>query len=89
MRNNGISVTICTIGLVGTESTITALEKFKPGVLKKIPIGDPSDTALSVIKGAAQRWNDLYYPRMVTTVFVYLYNFLPETYSAIIRYTWS
>ncbi len=88
MRKNDISITICTLGLVNTENVITAVEEFRPALLSMIPKANPSETALSVIKGGAQRWNNVNYPKeiLVTTL---LYHLIPETFAALARYIWS
>ncbi len=48
-------------------------------------MADPSETALAVIKGGAQRWNEVRYPTMVTFICTNLYHFMPETFGALIR----
>ena len=87
MRKKGVSITICTIGLVLTENVLATLKKFKPETVSKFPqISLPPDAALAIIKGGAQRWNDVEYPRTLTFTFQNLYHIIPQMYCAIIRY---
>ncbi len=90
MKGKKISITICTLGLIGTENVIRALDEFKPGMLSKFPDPpSPSEAALEVIKGGAQRWKEVYYTKMEKFVFVDLYFIMPETIAALGRYLWS
>ncbi len=87
MRKKNISVTICTIGMVTTENLLAAAKKFKPEAVSKFPqLATPSDAALAIIKGGAQRWNEVQYPRTLTFFFTHMYHFIPEIYCAIMRY---
>ena len=89
MSKKDISITICTLGLINTENVMTAVEEFRPGVLSKVPLSNPSDTALSVIKGGAQRWNTINYPRLRISAFSNLYHIMPETIASLVRYMWK
>ncbi len=88
MSKKEISITICTIGLIDTDHAMTDVGEFSPRALSTIPISSASDTALSVIKGGAQRWNNVYYPRDMF-VYPHLYHIMPETIAALVRYIWS
>ncbi len=90
MRKGSVSITICIIGLVDTENAITAVEEFRPGFSSKFPtIANPSETALNVIKGGAQRWKYVYYPYLDIFMFNHLYNIMPETIAALLRIVFS
>ncbi len=94
MKENGVSVTICTIGLIGTDNALNSLNNHDPGLLIKFAkfgftAASPSDTALHVIKGGAQRWNTIYYPKSHSTPLLTLRHFMPETMGAFTRYMWS
>ncbi len=68
MKKKDISVTICTVGLIATESAMTNLEEFRPGFVSQFSPASPAETALNIIKGGAQRWNTLSYPKMEASV---------------------
>ncbi len=87
MRNADVSVTICTLGMVATESFMTEMERWKPGSLSQIAtlLASPSETALNIIKAGAQRWNTLSYPRMITFLYTDLYYFMRETTTWLVR----
>ena len=89
MRKKNVSVTICTIGGTATENLLSTAEKFKPGVFSEVSLASPDETALNIIKGGAQRWNEVYYPKRDTSIFVTLYHIMPETMSGLIRDFWS
>ncbi len=91
MGKKDISITICTLGFVDTKNVMTSLEEFKPGVLTKfqVPVADPSETALNVIKGGAQRWKNMNYPNLPVSLFTNLYHIMPETVAALLRYMWE
>ena len=87
MRNTDVSITICILGPVATESFMTALGRWRPQSLSDIAsvLASPSETALNIIKAGAQRWNTLSYPRMVTFFYTDLYYFMPETMTSLVR----
>ncbi len=90
MRKSNISITICTIGMIATENVLTLLKELGLEVAAKFPqVGTPSDAAMAIIKGGAQRMSDVEFPRTLTFAFTNLYHFIPEMYCAIIRYIWS
>ena len=45
----------------------------------------PSDAALGIIKGGAQRWQRVYYPYSGTKPIVILHSLFPETLASLIR----
>ncbi len=88
MRNRDISITTCTIGGVATENALATIDKYKLESSSKYPeqLASPSDAALVLIKGGAQRWKDISYPWTATFVFKNLYHFFPKMYGQLIRY---
>ncbi len=93
MKENGVSVTICTLGFIGTDSIVTGIKKYNEGILPKwarlgFSAASSSDTALYIIKGGAQKWKTLSYPKMHTSVLP-LHYFMPETMAAFNRYLWT
>ena len=46
---------------------------------------NPSDAALAIVKGGAQRWQRLYYPYLQTKPMELLYNIIPQTLSSLNR----
>ncbi len=90
MRKQDISITICTIGSIGTENHDRALGEFRPGIFSKLPdLPTPYDTALYIIKGGAQRWKEVYFTKKDKFIFVDLYFIMPETIAALARSVWS
>ncbi len=86
MRERNIVITICTIGVVSTENALARLKEFGLDAAAKFPqVGPPSDAALAIIKGGAQRWNDVEYPRAVVFGLTNLYHFIPEIFCAMAR----
>ena len=47
---------------------------------------NPSDTALAIVKGGAQRWQRLYYPYIETKPNEMLCNIFPEAIATMKRY---
>ncbi len=90
MKMQDISVTICTIGGVDTENSKRAVLEFKPEIVSKYPTpANPSETALYIIKGGAQRWKTVKYPKADTLLLIDLYYFMPETVAALFRFMFS
>ncbi len=94
MKENGVSVTICTIGLIGTDNALNILERFKQGIISKwtkfgFAPASPYDTALHVVKGGAQRWNTVKYPMSQIYPLLTLHYFVPETMSAFTRFMYT
>uniref|UniRef100_A0A3B4ALA3 Hydroxysteroid (11-beta) dehydrogenase 1-like b n=1 Tax=Periophthalmus magnuspinnatus TaxID=409849 RepID=A0A3B4ALA3_9GOBI len=57
MKNSNVSLSICTLGLIDTDS---AMEKVR-GVID-VPAAPASEAALNIIKTGATRQEELYYP---------------------------
>ncbi|PVD36218.1 hypothetical protein C0Q70_03194 [Pomacea canaliculata] len=54
-----VSITLCTIGLVGTENALHYLKEFGSRVSDTMRSASPADVALAVIKGGAQRTREV------------------------------
>ncbi len=89
IKKKDISITICNIGFVRTENVVKAWEEFHPGLIYKFPIDDASTSALRILKGGAQRWNGVRYPKIDSFIFLDLYSIFPETIAALVRYYWD
>ncbi len=90
MSKKDISVTICIIGGIDTDSIKRAMDDFRPGMRSNLPdLASVSETALYIIKGGAQRWKTLKYPKMDTFILVDLYYMMPETIAALHRSIWE
>ncbi len=87
MKKKDISVTICSIGYIGTENVVKALEEFRPEMINKFEMEDTSESALKIIKGAAQKWNHVKFQK-IDSFFTDLYNIFPDTLSFVFRYPW-
>ncbi len=85
IRKKNVSITICVIGGTATENLLSTAEKFKPGFSSLVSLASPAKTALNIIKGGAQRWNEVYYPKMDTSIFLTLYHIMPETMAGPVR----
>ncbi len=88
LNRKDISVTICTIGFVATENVLNAFEEFRPGLIYRFPIEDTSESALKIIKGGAQRLDDVQFPKIMGFIFVDLYNIIPGPIKALGRSSW-
>ena len=49
----------------------------------------PSDAALAIVKGGAQRWQRLYFPYLETKPMEILYNIIPQTLNNMNRRMWE
>ncbi len=68
---------------------MTNLNEFRPGFISKLSPACPEETALNIIKGGAQRWNTVSYPKVDASIFPNLYQIFPETIAALVRSIWS
>ncbi|XP_013860025.1 hydroxysteroid 11-beta-dehydrogenase 1-like protein [Austrofundulus limnaeus] len=83
MRRSNVSVSICTLGLIDTES---AMEKVR-GVTK-IPAYPATDAALSIIRTGATRQQELYYP-WFTQFLSYSKDWLPSVTNFVIQNSYN
>ncbi len=87
MKKMPISITICIFGPIETTNMRAAVNKFKPTMVSP-DLPSPSDSALVIIKGGAQRWKTVHYP-MIDTIGLYFYYIMPETFHAFVRFMWA
>ncbi|XP_071140812.1 hydroxysteroid 11-beta-dehydrogenase 1-like protein isoform X1 [Mytilus edulis] len=90
LRNCDVSITLCVIGLVGTESAISELRNFgQHFLLKYIKAAEPPDAAYAIIRGGALRAREIYFPYMETRVLTLLRDLLPRTVDYINRWVYT
>ena len=71
----------------GTENTLKMMKDLKiEWMLDYMTPANPSDTALAIVKGGAQRWQRLHYPYMETKPNEMLCNIFPEAIASMNRY---
>ena len=74
----------------GTDNAVTQLRNF--GVhylLEMIPAADPGDTALAVIKGAATKQQEVYFPYLTARLTTWMRQIAPDLLAAFNRYLYS
>lgn len=90
LRNCDVSVTLCVIGLVGTESALTELKNFgQYFLLNTVKVAEPSDAAYAIIRGGALRAREIYFPYMETRILTMLRDWLPRTVDYINRFVYT
>ncbi|KAH9508509.1 hypothetical protein Btru_055385 [Bulinus truncatus] len=57
-----VSVTMCTLGFIGTQNAIQQMQKSDHVEMPPITPASPSDTALAIVQASARRQDQLYYP---------------------------
>ncbi|XP_029641412.1 hydroxysteroid 11-beta-dehydrogenase 1-like protein [Octopus sinensis] len=63
LKKCNVSVTLCVIGLIGTENAVSKLKEFGRGtVLDLVKPARPEDAAMAIIKGGALRQREIYFP---------------------------
>ncbi|KAK7489973.1 hypothetical protein BaRGS_00018838 [Batillaria attramentaria] len=84
-----VSITICTIGLVGTENALRYLKDFgsSAALLSILKPAEPADAALAVVKGGAVRAREIVYPYMSVKPLCLLRDWMPELTNWIVRLT--
>ncbi|XP_061190976.1 hydroxysteroid 11-beta-dehydrogenase 1-like protein [Saccostrea echinata] len=86
LKGCDVSITLCVIGLVGTENAIRGLRDYgQHFLLAKLPAETPSDTALAIIKGGARRQREIYHPYLSMRVMTFLRDWLPNVVEYINR----
>ncbi|XP_033820654.1 hydroxysteroid 11-beta-dehydrogenase 1-like protein [Periophthalmus magnuspinnatus] len=84
MKNSNVSLSICTLGLIDTE---TAMEKIK-GIVNNVPAAPASEAALNIIKTGATRQAELYYPYN-TYIITLIKDWNPAVTNYLIRRTYN
>ena len=70
----------------GTDQAKTMMKDLNmEWMLDYVTPAKPSDAALAIVKGGAQRWQRLYYPYLQTKPMEMLYNIFPQTLSKLNR----
>ncbi|XP_062502140.1 hydroxysteroid 11-beta-dehydrogenase 1-like protein [Corticium candelabrum] len=77
---SNISVTICVLGFIDTESAIQ-----RAGDTVKVPLLSANETAVAIIRGGALRQREVYYPRSLVLA-LYVKQFFPRFLDSIMRY---
>ena len=79
--HSNISVTICVLGFIDTQSA-----KQRAGnVVKAVPMARVDETAIAIIRGGVLRQREVYYPRTLVLA-QYIRQFFPRLLDYIIRY---
>lgn len=90
LQNCDISVTICYLGLIGTENAVRELKNFgQTFLLSVISAATPSDTAFAIVKGGAQRVRQIYYPFLQVYPLVLLRDWFPNTCDFLNRFVYA
>ncbi|XP_007438759.1 corticosteroid 11-beta-dehydrogenase isozyme 1 isoform X2 [Python bivittatus] len=80
MQNTNVSITLCILGLINTESAMKAVSgRFTS------PPAPKEECALEIIKGGALRQREVYYRYMDTKIFTVLRDWAPEFIDYLIR----
>jgi corticosteroid 11-beta-dehydrogenase isozyme 1 len=79
--HSNISVTVCTLGFIDTDSA-----KQRAGnVVKLVPLAKVDETAMAIIRGGVLRQREVYHPRSLALA-LYVRQFFPRVLDYIIRY---
>ncbi|XP_067872261.1 hydroxysteroid 11-beta-dehydrogenase 1-like protein isoform X2 [Heterodontus francisci] len=81
MQGRDVSVTLCIIGMIDTESTMEKIKAVDIGTIAAYPA---SESALAIIKGGAVRAQEIYYPWW-TAILVSTRDWFAETRDKMIR----
>ncbi|XP_048251066.1 hydroxysteroid 11-beta-dehydrogenase 1-like protein isoform X1 [Haliotis rufescens] len=87
MKNCDISITLCIIGLVGTDNALSKLMEFRQDFLLSVmKPATPTDTALAIVKGGQRRVREIYYPYLDVRIPYLLRDWLPNAIESVTRY---
>ncbi|XP_056003922.1 hydroxysteroid 11-beta-dehydrogenase 1-like protein [Ostrea edulis] len=79
LRGCDVSITLCVIGLVGTENAIRGLRDYgQHYLLEMLPAETPSDTALAIIRGGAKRQREIFHPYLSLKIMTLLRDWIPN-----------
>ncbi|XP_038633402.1 hydroxysteroid 11-beta-dehydrogenase 1-like protein [Scyliorhinus canicula] len=81
LQGRDVSVTLCILGMIDTDSTKEKVKNLDVGLVTAYPV---PESALSIIKGGAVRAREIYYPWW-TTLLVSVRDWFPEMREKIIR----
>lgn len=86
MKGCDVSITLCVIGLVGTENAIKGLKDYgQHYLLEMLPAETPSDTALAIIRGGAMRQREIFHPYLSIRLMTLLRDWMPNVVEYINR----
>ena len=87
VRNIDVSITQCVIGLISTKNSVNNLRKHGFNfLLDTLPMGDPADAGLAIIRGGALRQREVYYPYMEARIVTLLRDWIPTVLEALSRF---
>lgn len=90
MRNCDISITLCILGLIGTDNAVNQLQDYgQDYLLSNIRAASPSDTALAIIKSGTARVRQMNYPSTQVMPFVMMRDFFPRVVDFINRFVYT
>ncbi|XP_078330258.1 hydroxysteroid 11-beta-dehydrogenase 1-like protein [Crassostrea virginica] len=90
LKGCDVSITMCVIGLVGTESALRGLRDFgQHYLLEMLPAETPSDTALAIVRGGALRRREIYHPYLSIRLMTLLRDWAPEMVESMNRYLYT
>ncbi|OWF45220.1 hydroxysteroid 11-beta-dehydrogenase 1-like protein [Mizuhopecten yessoensis] len=88
MKDSNVSITMCIVGFIATENALSSMAVVRDGVPLQRLIGSaasPSDTALDIIRGAANRQRELYTPFLKTYTTLFINSLFPSAIDYLIR----
>lgn len=86
MKGCDVSITLCVIGLVGTENAIKGLKDYgQHYLLEMLPAETPSDTALAIIRGGAMRQREIFHPYLSIRLMTLFRDWMPNVVEYINR----
>lgn len=86
MKGCDVSITLCVIGLVGTENAIKGLKDYgQHYLLEMLPAETPRDTALAIIRGGAMRRREIFHPYLSIRLMTLFRDWMPNVVEYINR----
>ncbi|KAH3868001.1 hydroxysteroid 11-beta-dehydrogenase 1-like protein [Dreissena polymorpha] len=90
LRQCDISITICVLGLIGTDNAINQLKDYGQNFLLSIVKAEsPSATALEIVKQGSKRVRQMYYPYIPVYPLILLRDWFPETCEYVNRFVYT
>ncbi|NXW72727.1 DHI1 dehydrogenase, partial [Hirundo rustica] len=75
-----VSITLCILGYINTESAVRAVSHVIPDTP-----APKEECALEIIRGGALRWREVHYPPRTVSSMLLLRSFAPELLDSIVR----
>ncbi|KAL5019517.1 hypothetical protein ScPMuIL_002409 [Solemya velum] len=86
----GISITLCTIGMIGTENAMSQMSDYGvQDVWKWFPPAQPEEAALAIVKGGVQRFREVFFPYFQTKPVALLRDWIPGILDAFNAFIYS